>query len=719
MQRFILVDHSITGLAGHHYEYAVHVLRAAQRAGYEPILVTNRKFHESGIPWEVLPIFEFGFWPEARSAAYWKLGVKVVSWLAPRLSLARIRWRFSEVSLAWASRYHWDTYLRRRRGEGAPLTVRATAVTAIVFFQVIRLLLGAVLLPLILAIGIPAWICFVILRFSVRVGEAIVRGEGLALRRSEGNLFLRLTKVASSLARPGALVAEGQRKLEALLNRRQPARPHQAEAFGRDAGRLLRKLRPRRGDVIFFPTISEHDLGGLARRLDKTRQGLDATWHFLFRRNIYTGTRADYPTQDAGLEELRLIFELVQRSVLGKRSFFYTDTEELTEQYDRLGLVRFHTLPVPHTYAVSDRITHSEPLRLTYLGDARTEKGFALIPELAAKLEAEYLATGRAKLVLQCNYNIPGGEPNVAIARGELESMAGGYIEFFRRPLTSEEYRTLLLTADLNLLCYDAANYYARSSGILVESLAVGIPVIAPSGCWLSRQFLGRHIEHIQNVRAEMTSLGGRGLADISWRDDQNVVSKLKPGEVLRVHNDSGRRVSLDVPHGATHVVLSCEFGLGAQAVSATVCEVGWDDEPVVGGTSTASLEAPQGSRRGALLIDVRPGVPKIALSLRAGHPSQTAWLTAVEIEFLRAPEGQRLPKGAVGLIYHSTSEIPALVADLIDHYPHYQRTAAEFSTKWREYHNPDRLVRELEAIRGIHRGENEASCARTESVAV
>jgi hypothetical protein len=119
------------------------------------------------------------------------------------------------------------------------------------------------------------------------------------------------------------------------------------------------------------------------------------------------------------------------------------------------------------------------------------------------------------------------------------------------------------------------------------------------------------------------------------------------------------------------------------------------------------------------LLIDVRPGVPKIALSLRAGHPSQTAWLTAVEIEFLRAPEGQRLPKGAVGLIYHSTSEIPALVADLIDHYPHYQRTAAEFSTKWREYHNPDRLVRELEAIRGIHHGENEASCARTESVAV
>jgi hypothetical protein len=528
-----------------------------------------------------------------------------------------------------------------------------------------------------------------------------------------------MVPAARALINPGATVSECVEKAVALLNRRQPVKPHQAEAFGRDAVRLLKKLTPQRGDVIFFPTISEHDLAGLAERLDKTRQGLAASWNFLFRRNIYTGTRADYAAQDVGLEELRVVFERVQRSVLAGRSFFYTDTDELTEQYTRLGIVPFHTLPVPHTYAAPDRIEHAGPLRLTYLGDARTEKGFALLPELAAKLETDYLATGRAKFVLQCNYNIPGGEPYVAIARGELESMPGGYIEFHRRPLTSEEYRTLLLTADLNLLCYNAANYYARSSGILVESLAVGIPVITPSGCWLSRQFLGRQLEHIEMARTELEPLAARGLSDLSWRDDQSAAGRLGPGEVLRVHHDSRRHVLLEAPHRATHLVLRCEFGMGAQAVTVTVSELGWNDEPVAGGVKSFCMEAPTHAKRGALLIELLPGTPKLALSLRTAHPSQTAWLTSLDVEFLRAPEGRRFPKGAVGLIYHSPSEIPALVADLIDHYPHYRRTAAEFSNSWREYHNPDRLLRELKTVAGLHSGESAPLRSQTERVAV
>jgi len=78
MRRFILVDHSITGLAGHHYEYAMHVLRAVERAGYEPILVTNRKFQTSGErAWTVLPVFEFGFWPEYSPSSLLRLAVRM------------------------------------------------------------------------------------------------------------------------------------------------------------------------------------------------------------------------------------------------------------------------------------------------------------------------------------------------------------------------------------------------------------------------------------------------------------------------------------------------------------------------------------------------------------------------------------------------------------------------------------------------------------------
>ncbi|MBL8219615.1 MAG: hypothetical protein JNL62_10315, partial [Bryobacterales bacterium] len=48
--KFILIDQSISSIAGHHYEYAVHVLEAAQRAGFEPYLATNRRFPKEQHP---------------------------------------------------------------------------------------------------------------------------------------------------------------------------------------------------------------------------------------------------------------------------------------------------------------------------------------------------------------------------------------------------------------------------------------------------------------------------------------------------------------------------------------------------------------------------------------------------------------------------------------------------------------------------------------------
>jgi hypothetical protein len=717
MQRFILVDHSISGLAGHHYEYAVHVLRAAQTAGYDPVLVTNRKFRETELPWKTLPLYEFGFWPEARSAAYWKLGVKVVAWLAPRVSLSHIRLRYSELALAWASRGQWSRYLRRRKGDGAPLPARAMVVAALTFFSVVRLLCGLLFAPALLLVGLPAWAGYAIIRYLTRAGRAIARGDQPDLAVSRRHVWNALRTVVNTLASPGQIVLRAISLAVSPLMRRKPARPHQAEAFGRDSSQMLRTLSPGKGDIIFFPTISEYDLRGLAERLDRTREGLDATWHFLFRRNIYTGRRPSYAAQEAGLEELRLVFERFQRSVLARRSFFYTDTEELTDQYDRLGIVRFQTLPVPHTYTASDRIPHAGPRRLTYLGDARTEKGFALLPELAASLEPGYLATGKARFILQCNYNIPGGEPPVAIARGELESMPGNYIEFHRNPLTSEQYRTLLLAADVNLLCYDPENYYARSSGILVESLAVGIPVIVPAGCWLSRQLLARYVEYVDELRAEMTRLSSTELPNMIWRGESSPAGRLKSGDLLRLHQDAPAELVLDLPHGATHVVIDAEFAMGGASMAVSLCEIGWDGEK--GGCRTFLLETASGSNRTALSAELRAGVPRVVVAFSSSDPAQTAWLSALHVEFFRAPEDRSLPKGAAGLIYHSVAEIPALVADLLDNHEHYQRTAAAFSRRWREYHNPDRLLRDLERVAGLDRARGETPRLGAERVAV
>ena len=41
MPKLYLIDHSLKGVGGHHFEYAVQVLEAAERAGYEPILAVS------------------------------------------------------------------------------------------------------------------------------------------------------------------------------------------------------------------------------------------------------------------------------------------------------------------------------------------------------------------------------------------------------------------------------------------------------------------------------------------------------------------------------------------------------------------------------------------------------------------------------------------------------------------------------------------------------
>src|SRR4029077_13109534 len=61
MTKFILVDQSLDGVGGHYFEYALHVLRAAERAGFEVWLATNRRFRGSDkLPkhWNIRSVYE-------------------------------------------------------------------------------------------------------------------------------------------------------------------------------------------------------------------------------------------------------------------------------------------------------------------------------------------------------------------------------------------------------------------------------------------------------------------------------------------------------------------------------------------------------------------------------------------------------------------------------------------------------------------------------------
>jgi hypothetical protein len=683
--KFVLTDHSICNLAGHHYEYAIHVLRAAERAGFEPVLVTNRKFKETGgVPCPVVPLYQFGFWPEP--GAMGLLARCLLAWRHVKQAWFgfRCRLRFSTFGLAWLGRTRWKLHVKRRPAAAGEVPGYLTALALVVLFKFLRTLCLVLLLPFWLVAF--AFSCgMAVARFAARFVAAHMppgrQRQYLGLLIQDARTYLEFAGILWRFAKPT------RSSIGRLLKLMQESR--QARAFERDTRALFRRLSLADGDVLFYPTISARDTYGLAKSMPTASAAGLPSVHLLFRRNIYTGRRQGYHAQRESVAEMRRILAATTRLPASAKFSFYTDTDELSHQHNTLGGFPFHTVPIPHTYAALDRPASTGPIRITYLGDARREKGFHLLPQLVATLAGAGVQPDLVRYIVQCNYNVPGGEPAAAIARGELEMWPADLVELYKEPLTSEEYKGLLLSAGINLLLYDPENYYARSSGILVESLAAGIPVIAPANTWLSRQFLAPFNRHLEGLAQSQTILASFTRDAVAWQ------RRYSSGDITGTHDWCWLRI----PAGTTHLLLRGEFG--SLSTETGLC-IGRADSPSALLSNAKSIVLEADNRRCcAWLVRVGEARP-VRISVPCVEGEGGFPFRSFRCDCLYIPEERSTPTGAVGQIYQCEDDIPRLVCEMIDHYSHYRRTAFEYAAEIRGYHNPDRLVAALLQTAGI-----------------
>ena len=506
MPKFVVIDHSIADLGGHHYGYAAHVLDAAERAGYQPVLATNRRFAQplgrgAGLgetrgdqaPWPIHRVYEFDFWAESEAGWLRQVRRSIANRVLRTCAVFKSRRLYGAGNVA-------HNPARRERDEASP---------------------------------------------EPRFPEP----QFPEPQFNEPQLNDKIAPLLADVCRR-------------TLGQPHPLPPQTVKAaFARDTKRLFEKVALGADDVVFIPTISHRDMLGLAEFFGAANQDADATWHLLFRWSLPQGSVQGDAAASSERTEIRAAFESFQREAGSRGIYFYTDSEELTEQYNQLGTFRFRTLPIPHTHTSRERIDGQGPRRITYLGDARREKGYHLLPAIVWELKTDYLETGKARFVVQSNPNPREGEAETASARAELGRFPSSLVTLYDEPLSTEGYQDLLRNSDITLLPYDRNDYSARSSGILAESLAAGIPVIVPAGTWLSRQ-------------------------------------------------------------------------------------------------------------------------------LPASEYS---------IDTLNQGTGNMAPFGAVGLAYQEVAEIPALIREIVDHYNHYRKTATEFAAEWRQFHNADRLVKEIQ----------------------
>jgi glycosyltransferase involved in cell wall biosynthesis len=256
-------------------------------------------------------------------------------------------------------------------------------------------------------------------------------------------------------------------------------------SFGTELAALIDAEDLAVTDHVLVHTLSLAELHALTAALEP--RGKLPTIHIVLRRD------ADEPAiRNGPWGGIRLVFDRVRTSEALRRHLrFYADTSQLCRQYEALsGGVPVAQLPIPHGLPVEERkseiSTLNRPMTATYLGNARTEKGFHYLPDAIDALRASHLETGRLRFVIQANANLSLEDDVIARSRRRLQRYPAEQVELIDRPLHVADFQRRLLDADLILLPYQAERYRKRSSGILVQALVGGIPVVVPGGTWLS-----------------------------------------------------------------------------------------------------------------------------------------------------------------------------------------------------------------------------------------
>jgi glycosyltransferase involved in cell wall biosynthesis len=183
----------------------------------------------------------------------------------------------------------------------------------------------------------------------------------------------------------------------------------------------------------------------------------------------------------------------------------FVDSVPLQDYFQREAGLRLPVLlnPINRTLLAS-RITAADLRQIRrksgfvvfgYFGEARREKGFHLIPDIVEQILRSH-GNDRVRFRIQISSNPVNDTEEVRTAKRRLEGLvlryaSGKNVELYDQFPDMESYYNALAGCDAMLMPYDEVAYKARGSGIALESLALGIPIIVAAGTDMATTFAG------------------------------------------------------------------------------------------------------------------------------------------------------------------------------------------------------------------------------------
>jgi hypothetical protein len=455
------------------------------------------------------------------------------------------------------------------------------------------------------------------------------------------------------------------------------------------------------GDIVFLPTMSAFDLQCLADYLKSTPATRIVDWHMQFHFNFFEGREPGFSQQEPRRIHAAWRFSQALQAIPKHRLHFYSTTQRMTAQFQRLEVADFQLLPYPTNEAFrtsphSESHSKESTIHLVCPGHVRREKGRQQLADFFADAYEKYFQTGRMQLHVQLDLRrflqcLPSRIVQ-KIRADARQSPEYAPVVTEPHPLAKDQYVRLIRDANIGLLLYDSKTYYARCSGILVEMLTAGVPVIVPAGCWLSEQIAEANYQHLDRCREEFQPL-----------------ESIKKG---RTSNSSDR--CLAIPDRGQHVEES--FSL-SRDVRSLMVSFHWDQQNPVGTYVRIELEQfdvqmksvdrssnIEGQRTEEQAVRTHFAIYPETTTVKViwSNAYHTWKVSLAHLEYSVPQEvGLAFPSGAVGLTLAEPSQIQRTLEELVEYYEHYRSGTQKFSVQWYQRHAPARTVEILERQAG------------------
>jgi glycosyltransferase involved in cell wall biosynthesis len=333
-------------------------------------------------------------------------------------------------------------------------------------------------------------------------------------------------------------------RLQEFLCSRWNYRQHSKSLF-HDLCKLLPDCNNSEPVLILFPTFSFNDILGITRFAEKlspsSNTQIAMVQHFTSRPNF---DKDHFPHR---LYKHSLNY--LSKSSAKNRINLFTDSQDLANEYKFYLDKTFKVLPIPHTsHSNEKKEIKQNKLVIGYLGDARTNKGFHLIPE-AINHVTTVLGSDAVYWEIQANIR-KHQEWQTVLAVNLLKNMPNTTLH--HTPLNTNAYHKLMADIDIFMLPYTLENYHSQTSGIFSETRGLGKVSVVTKGTWMAQE-ITNHGGGILCAPEDSKSLGDALVESVKAYPQLKVQAEFAKAKWCEFHNSENYITELisDIPFKA------------------------------------------------------------------------------------------------------------------------------------------------------------------------